>query len=125
MRSIDTVIVHCTATQPGWMSGQPSTAKVAEIDRWHINNGWAGFGYHLLIDRDGTVAEGRPFQRQGAHARGHNDHSIGGVLVGGYQAEMRDDFGDHFTIAQRDALWNVLQNLDRAQRRSRQRLPWL
>jgi len=78
MRDIDTIVVHCTATRPQWWAGKSAEEKVREVRHWHVfGNNWADIGYHFLIDRDGTVVEGRPVERTGAHARGHNTTSIG------------------------------------------------
>lgn len=82
MRAIDAIIVHYTATADSWYADRPIADKVAEIDRWHKARGWSGFGYHFLIDRDGTIAEGRPLDKTGAHARGRNARSIGICYVG-------------------------------------------
>lgn len=108
MRDINLIVVHCAATAPGWMEGKTAKAKVTEIDRWHKDRGWRGFGYHLLIDRDGKTALGRDLPEAGAHTRGHNANSVAVVLVGGRGASATDDFSDHFTDAQDRALRVVL-----------------
>lgn len=116
MRPINEIIVHCAATRPEWMDGQPTIAKVREIDRWHRANGWAGIGYHFVIDRDGNVAEGRPLERTGAHVQGHNTGTIGICLLGGHGSAKTDAFKDHFTAAQNKALLALIVDL-------RQRFP--
>lgn len=77
MRKIDTIIIHCAATKPGMDIG----AK--EIDNWHRAKGYFGIGYHYVIRRNGEVELGRPLDKAGAHAKGHNETSIGVCLVGG------------------------------------------
>lgn len=77
MRKITEIIIHCSATPPNLDIG------VAEIDKWHKERGWSGCGYHAVIRRDGTIEKGRPLERPGAHARGHNSNSIGICLIGG------------------------------------------
>ena len=62
MRPISEIIIHCTDTRPDWMEGKTTSAKVAEIRRWHTDpqpkgRGWKDIGYHFLIDRDGRVAQ--------------------------------------------------------------------
>ncbi|EPX78509.1 hypothetical protein Salmuc_03620 [Salipiger mucosus DSM 16094] len=77
MRDISKIIVHASATQADWMDGYPTGTKMAEIRRWHVEDrGWSDIGYHFLIDRDGTVARGRPLERIGAHFPGaqHRKH---------------------------------------------------
>lgn len=106
MRPIDTLIVHCSAT--------PSDADIdaAEIDRWHKARGWAGIGYHYVIRRSGEVETGRPLERVGAHAFGHNRASVGVCLVGGVRREgkrLRPE--DNFTEAQWAALRALLLEL--------------
>ena len=53
----------------------------------HINNGWAGIGYHYLVRKDGTIYRGRPEDTVGAHAYGANSHSIGVCFEGNYEVE--------------------------------------
>jgi hypothetical protein len=83
MRPLNKIIIHCTATRPNWWIGKSPQQKVNEIRRWHVEDrGWADIGYHYLIDRDGTVIEGRPLSKVGAHAKGHNTGSVGIALFG-------------------------------------------
>lgn len=103
-RKIDTIFVHCSATRPNWMAGQSAQDKFKEIDRWHKARGFHGFGYHGLIDRDGTLVEGRLWEVIGAHVKGHNRNSLGICLVGGHGGSATDTFSDHFTEAQAKAL---------------------
>lgn len=112
MRKIDEIIVHCTATRANWREDQSTALKVKEVRRWHVeDNKWSDIGYHYLIDRDGTIAEGRPVERAGAHARGHNAHSIGISLFGGHGGDQDDKFEEHFTPQQDRALRKLLAQL--------------
>jgi hypothetical protein len=77
MRRIDELIWHCTATPEG------REVSVAEIDRWHKQRGWAGIGYHKVVHLDGSVSEGRPESKIGAHVAGRNTGTLGYVYVGG------------------------------------------
>lgn len=78
MRTIDEIIIHCSATAEG------KDFKAADIRRWHVQgNGWQDIGYHFVIDLDGTVEVGRPVSKQGAHCSGHNKTTIGICYVGG------------------------------------------
>ena len=112
MRPINEIIVHCTATKPDFMAGRSTSERVAEVKRWHVQgNGWSDIGYHYLIDRDGTVAEGRPLQKTGAHVQGHNTGTIGVSLFGGHGSAATDKFSDHFTPEQDAALRKLLGGL--------------
>lgn len=105
MRNINEIIVHCSATKPEWMADRPVADKVAEIRRWHVEErGWRDIGYHVVIDRDGSVMDGRPISQAGAHVRGHNANSIGICLIGGHGSDANDAPGEHFTAAQLNVL---------------------
>lgn len=77
MSNIKHIIVHCSYTPESMDIG----AK--DIDAWHRQRGWMGIGYHAVIRRDGTIEDGRPLDRTGAHVRGMNSISRGICLVGG------------------------------------------
>jgi len=112
MRHIDTIIIHCTATRPNWWEGKTSQQKVDEVRRWHVEDrGWSDIGYHYLIDRDGTLVEGRPLERTGAHAKGHNTGSVGISLFGGHGGNVSDQFEDNFTEDQDLALRELIAKL--------------
>ena len=101
MRLIDEIIVHTSATPKGWMLGKPVEAKRDEIRRWHKtrNPPFRDIGYHLVIDRSGDVARGRPDKDTGAHVRGHNKTTLGVVLIGGGKRKDQQ-FSENFTPAQ-------------------------
>ena len=112
MRNINTIVVHCTATRPDWWQGKSAKQKTAEIRRWHVEDrGWSDIGYHYLIDRDGTVIEGRSLDRTGAHAKGHNTGSVGIALFGGHGGNASDKFDDNFTEDQDRALRELIDSL--------------
>ena len=113
MRNVNEIIVHCTATRADWREGQSTTQRVAEVKRWHVDdNGWSDIGYHFLIDRDGTVAPGRPESKTGAHTKGHNTGTIGVSLFGGASSNENDQFADNFTPAQDKALRKLISELE-------------
>lgn len=111
MRQINELFIHCSATQPKWMAANSCQQKVEEIRRWHKDKGWSDIGYHLIVDRQGDVCVGRPIERVGAHAKGHNKNSIGICLVGGFGGDANDKFEDHYTDLQRKALDKLLKDL--------------
>ena len=83
---------------------------VAEIDQWHRQRGFDSIGYHLVIRRNGTVENGRPFEKQGAHTLGENVDSIGICLVGG-KHKSRDKHDCNYTSAQWRALDRTCRDL--------------
>lgn len=111
MRHLDTIFVHCTDTRPDWWADRRAEDKVNEVRRWHKERGWSDVGYHYLIDRDGTVVEGRPIERTGAHVKGHNKGSVGISLFGGHGGSQDDLFDEHFTPEQDRALRKLIAQL--------------
>lgn len=104
MRKIKEIIVHCTATKEGVF------VSLDTVRRWHmVDRGWSDIGYHYLVLLDGTIEEGRPIERSGAHAKGRNRNSIGVAYVGGLDNNMNPK--DTRTQDQKDSLHNLLTNL--------------
>lgn len=96
--------IHCSATPPS------SKCDINTIRRWHVeDNGWSDIGYHYVIERDGSIKEGRPLSRTGAHTYGHNKDNIGICLVGGVDSQMKPE--DNFTNVQWDALRYLISYL--------------
>ncbi len=60
---------------------------VLSIHNGHIKNGWSGIGYHFYVRRDGSIYRGRPVEKVGAHAEGHNSDSIGICFEGNFENE--------------------------------------
>jgi hypothetical protein len=108
---VDEIFVHCSATQPDWMEGEPLSAKVAEISRWHKKRGWLTGGYHYYIDRNGEIATGRDESVVGAHVAGHNTGSLGICLIGGHGSSENDPFSKNYTTEQEIALFNLIQDI--------------
>jgi N-acetylmuramoyl-L-alanine amidase len=104
MRSINKIIVHCTATP----EGRPVT--VNEITRWHLARGFTTIGYHYVIYLDGSINAGRHESQAGAHTQGHNANSIGICYVGGMDKDNRKP-KDTRTPEQKAALIALLKNL--------------
>ena len=104
MRKINRIIIHCSATK----TGEDITAET--IRKWHTEgNGWSDIGYHYVIKLDGTIEEGRPESRIGAHVKGHNADSIGVCYVGGYSNDMQPE--DTRTPEQKQSLKNLITEL--------------
>ena len=104
MRKINKIILHCSATPEGRQH------DVADIRRWHLKRGFNDIGYHYLIHIDGTIEEGRPLNKQGAHCSGQNRGSIGICYVGGMSKDMKKA-KDTRTQAQKDSLIKLMHEL--------------
>lgn len=115
-RTIDEIIVHCSATK----EGQPVSSE--SIDRSHKARKFSSYvsggkthyiGYHYLIHLDGRIEECRPVAKIGCHASGHNARSIGICYIGGLDA--RDTNGrmikDTRTPAQKESLIKLIKAL--------------
>lgn len=77
MRPIRRIVVHHTAS--------PDTWDAAAVRRCHVNErGYSDIGYHAVVLRTGEVQPGRPVEKEGAHAKGHNADSLGISLVGDF-----------------------------------------
>lgn len=113
MRPLNEIIIHCTDTRADWWEDKTTERKVSEVRRWHTTSprNWSDIGYHFLIDRDGTVMEGRPLEKVGAHVKGHNTGTIGISLFGGHGGAATDDFLDNFTEDQERALLTLIRQL--------------
>lgn len=75
----DMIVLHHTG-------GNDIDASAEQIHGWHLNNGWAGIGYHYVIRKDGTIERGRPEWAIGSHAYGENSHTIGIHLSGEFDS---------------------------------------
>lgn len=78
-RDVTEVVVHWTETHTDKNIGSE------EINKYHLEYGLAGIGYHYVIRRDGSLQRGRPVNTKGQHApiNNHDERSIGIVFVGG------------------------------------------
>lgn len=105
MRKINKIILHCTATP------ECRPTSVEEIRSWHVKGrGWSDIGYHYVVHLDGSVSEGRPIERQGAHVKGFNKNSIGIAYVGGISKDHFEPL-DTRTEEQKDSLYEIIMNL--------------
>jgi len=77
MRKINELIWHCSATPEG------RKVTVATIRKWHKAKGWSDIGYHKVVYLDGSVHDGRPMNKIGAHVKGHNTGTLGYCYIGG------------------------------------------
>ena len=103
-RSINEIIVHCSATREG------RDYTVADITKWHKQRGFNDIGYHYVIYRDGSIHNGRDVNLVGAHCTNHNAHSIGVCYIGGCKTDGTSP-KDTRTDAQKAALLSLLKDL--------------
>ena len=106
LRTIDKIILHCTATPEG------RDFTVEQIRQWHLARGFSDIGYHYVVSRDGSVHRGRPEEVAGAHCTGQNTCSIGVSYVGGCAADGKTP-KDTRTPAQKVALRNLVAELQK------------
>ena len=103
-RKITEIIIHCSATPEG------RDYTVDDIRRWHKERGYSDVGYHYIVYRNGILAQGRDINVVGAHASGHNAHSIGICYIGGMNAENTQP-EDTRTLRQKARLLSLLVDL--------------
>ena len=103
----DTIIVHCTATQP------IADVDAAWVNREHLRRGFKnGNGYHAVITRRGEWEDRddgfltRPIEQMGAHVGdcgpGWNERSFGISLAGG--VDSHNDPEANYSATQLDTL---------------------
>ena len=98
-------IVHHTAGTNSYTRAE-AAAIVRGIEYYHVKgNGWNDIGYNFLVDRFGTIYEGRGggIDRNviGAHAQGFNAGTVGVSLIGNFSSAVP-------TVAQQAALVRLL-----------------
>lgn len=89
---------------------EASTASVQDIHQWHLNNGWAGIGYHYYVRKDGSIYRGRPRDTIGAHCQGHNYDSIGICAEGNYMTETMPEAQKQAIVALCKELLTIYPN---------------
>ncbi len=110
-KTVETIFVHCSATRPEWMDQWTFADRVKEIRRWHLEKKWSDIGYHWLIDRDGSITQGRKEHVVGAHVQNHNTGSIGICLIGGFGSNENDPFEKNYTAQQDHALRTLINDI--------------
>lgn len=103
MRSIDLIVIHCSATRCN------RDFPVEDLESCHRARGFNGIGYHYYITKDGKLHPTRSEAVQGAHARHFNKHSIGICYEGGL--DEKGKHADTRTEAQKRTLLTLLYSL--------------
>lgn len=96
------IIIH--HTEPEVEDGSDRDLSAADIHSKHQGDSGSGIGYHFVIRKDGTIEQGRPDEKKGAHCEESemNTYSIGIVLSGTFNGDIQP------TQAQVDSLVNLL-----------------
>lgn len=103
-RLITMIVVHCSATRCN------HSYPVQQLFHDHVEvNHWRYIGYHFYITRSGRVETTRPLERMGAHAKGHNAHSIGICYEGGL--DEQGQIADTRTEEQKKAMAKLIVQL--------------
>lgn len=118
------VVLHCTGIKSLVQFQDASPFQIfATVNQWHIERGFKnGFGYHGLIMPSGAWYKGRPFEMVGAHVMGHNQGTLGFLLIERKPIRAPDgvneaawllerEFSDWYTEAQRRTLRWLLADL--------------
>ena len=110
MRTIDKIIVHCTA------GSQKNTA--ADVVRLHTmpksrgGNGWKVAGYHYIIEASGKIVSTVPDAQVSNGCYGQNQHSINVCYIGGVDMTTRGlPQLDNRTPEQKKSLLSLLKIL--------------
>jgi N-acetylmuramoyl-L-alanine amidase-like protein len=87
--TVKMAFVHHTATTNAYSCKQ-APSIIRGIYRYHVVSlGWRDIGYNFLIDKCGTIYEGRAGgvrePVQGAHTLGFNKDSVGVAVIGSFQ----------------------------------------
>jgi N-acetylmuramoyl-L-alanine amidase len=99
-RSVNSVYVHCSA------SDNIKHDNIETIKKWHIEDrGWSNIGYHLFINKQGQIFEGRPLEKIPAAQRGYNTGSIA-ICVSGLKKE-------NFTKEQFESLYSLCCDINK------------
>lgn len=89
-KKVKAAFVHHTASGNGYRCSQAASV-IRGIYRYHVKSmGWRDIGYNFLVDKCGTVYEGRAGgvakAVMGAHTLGFNTNSMGIAVLGSFGA---------------------------------------
>ncbi|MFE0330904.1 N-acetylmuramoyl-L-alanine amidase [Streptomyces sp. NPDC058960] len=91
--SVKVAFVHHTASGNNYTCAQ-APSVIRSIYRYHVvSNGWRDIGYNFLVDKCGTIYEGRAGGIDkpvlGAHTLGFNSDSMGIAVLGTYSGDTK------------------------------------
>lgn len=96
LESVEALYVLASMTRPD----QIKTGE--ELARFHRSQGYSKIAVHFVVERDGTVYEGRPVTQPGALAGKLNQSSLQVCLLGGVNDALEP--ADNFTPEQHAAV---------------------
>ncbi|MDR1745097.1 MAG: peptidoglycan recognition protein family protein [Planctomycetota bacterium] len=90
MGGVTRITIHHEGSTP---NNDVTPAQVAatlrRVQSQHRKRMGAGdIGYHFIIDRTGTIWQGRDWQYQGAHTSGANANNLGVMLLGNFEEQQ-------------------------------------
>ncbi|MGR6970806.1 N-acetylmuramoyl-L-alanine amidase [Streptomyces cynarae] len=91
--SVKVAFVHHTASGNNYTCAE-APSVIRSIYRYHVvSNGWRDIGYNFLVDKCGTIYEGRAGGVDkpvlGAHTLGFNSGSMGIAVIGTYSGNTK------------------------------------
>src|SRR6056297_2281991 len=106
------IMVHCLATPKGWADGHSPKWVYNQVYQWHVKDrGWSDVAYARIYMPNGDKINGRDLDKDGdvweetgAGARGWNRDTIHLALVGGLGSSANDEWQEHYTHSQMQAL---------------------
>lgn len=102
MRTINYIVIHCTATQPD--------AKIDSIKRyWKENLKWKSPGYHYMIKADGEIVNTLPIDQVSNGVAGWNSQIINISYIGGI--DKNGNPKDTRTTEQKASILKLLKEL--------------
>lgn len=102
MRTINYIVIHCTATQPD--------VKIESIKRyWKENLKWKNPGYHYMIKADGKIVNILPIDQVSNGVAGWNSQIINISYIGGI--DKSGNPGDTRTEEQKKSMVKLLREL--------------
>ncbi|WP_185144351.1 N-acetylmuramoyl-L-alanine amidase [Chryseobacterium sp. KLBC 52] len=102
MRTINYIVIHCTATQPD--------VKIESIKRyWKENLKWKNPGYHYMIKADGEIVNTLPIGQVSNGVAGWNSQIINISYIGGIDKSGNPE--DTRTEEQKKSIIKLLREL--------------
>ena len=100
--------------------GWSETFQNANLTKDQVNQLTGASGFHYVIKRDGSIERDVPINSGGSHTKGHNQYSVGVLLVGGIDeasptqetnvVDVNAEVGaSHITRSQYNSLYQIMR----------------